>query len=171
MFYLTDTESERLKYRPLTRDDISLWTEFTSDPVSLKYFENLKGTPEEIAEFWIIKQLKRYEDQEYGMCALISKDTEEFIGQAGLLKKLVDGQWEVEIGYSLLRKYTGKGYATEAANHLKAYGFRNNFADSIISLIHVDNLPSQEVAKRNGMKEDKRIVTDGMDLIVFRTRL
>lgn len=168
MFYLTDTESERLKYRPLNKDDISLWTEFTSDSLSLKYFENLQGTPEEIAEYWINKQLKRYEDKEYGMCALICKETGDFIGQAGLLKKEVDRQLEVEVGYSLLRKHTGKGYATEAATHLKAYGFRNKYADSIMSLIHVNNIPSQEVAKRNGMKEDKRVVMEGMELIVFR---
>ena len=43
-----------------------------------------------------------------------------FIGYCGLhLQKNVDGTDEIEIGYGLLRKYWGQGFATEAAEACK----------------------------------------------------
>ena len=170
MSYLTENASERLRYRPLTEDDILVWTQFMEDPESTKFFSNLKGTPKENATYWINKQLQRYRENSFGLYAIISKETGEFIGQCGLLKKTVDGKEEVEVGYSLLKRHTGKGYAIEAARHMKEFGLKNQLADSIISIIHVDNLPSQAVAMKNGMKEDKRTIDHEVPVIIFRTK-
>jgi RimJ/RimL family protein N-acetyltransferase len=63
----------------------------------------------------------------------------------------MDGRFEIEVGYHLLREHWGKGYATEAARVFRNYGFETTETPSIISIIHPDNLPSQRVAIRNGM--------------------
>ena len=64
---------------------------------------------------------------------------------------------EVNISYGIERQYWGKGYATEAAIKCKEFAFENNFADSIISIIHPDNTPSEKVALNNGMKLHKKV--------------
>jgi RimJ/RimL family protein N-acetyltransferase len=64
-------------------------------------------------------------------------------------------------------KFWGNGYATEAARAVKSEGFRRG-AKSIISLIHTGNVPSQKVAIRNGMMNEKNVTFKGFDLFVFR---
>ncbi|MBD3635822.1 MAG: GNAT family N-acetyltransferase [Crocinitomicaceae bacterium] len=165
---MKDAESERLKYRPLNEADISLWMKFLDDPISTKYFPKLPLSVEERAQSWIKSQLLRYNEGSYGMTAIIRKKDNTFVGQCGLLKQEVDGIPEVEVGYHLFRQFCGMGYATEASRHFKEYAFKQNLADSIISIIHEHNLPSQAVAKRNGMSVDKRTVWKDMNVIIFR---
>ena len=96
------------------------------------------------------------------MNVLIQKATGTFLGQCGLLIQTVDGVDELEIGYSLLPLYRGKGYAIEAARKCRDFAFENNLSDSLISIIDPDNVASQKVALQNGMKLDKcTIYKDG----------
>jgi RimJ/RimL family protein N-acetyltransferase len=70
-----------------------------------------------------------------------------------------------------LRKHWGKGYASEAAQLFKNYGFQNKLSESIISIIHIDNIPSQQVAIRNGMTKEKQSKWNDLDVFIFRTKL
>lgn len=168
--YQDNLQTERLYTRFLTIDDVDIWTTFFDEPECAKYFPNpdlLNARTR--AENWINKGLTRYKENTFGLQALINKETNEFIGQCGLLKQEVDGVKELEVGYSLLRKHWGKGYATEAAKFFKNYGFENKLAPSIISTIHIDNIPSQQVALRNGMTKEKRTKWNDIDVFIFRT--
>ena len=102
------------------------------------------------------------------MNVLINKKTNELVGQCGLLVQTVDEIKELEIGYSILPNHWRKGYATEAARKCKAYAKKNNFAESLISTIHIDNIPSQKVAINNGMSLDKTTVYDHNPVHIFR---
>jgi ribosomal-protein-alanine N-acetyltransferase len=103
-----------------------------------------------------------------GMNALISKASGELIGICGLLVQTVDDIQELEIGYSVLPKFWLKGYAFEAAQKCKEHAFENNFSDSLISIIHVDNIPSQKVARKNGMHLDKTTAYKDNPVHIFR---
>jgi RimJ/RimL family protein N-acetyltransferase len=56
----------------------------------------------------------------------------------------------LEVGYSILSSYQGKGYASEATKKCRDYAFFNNFSSSLISIIHPENTGSKEVAQNNG---------------------
>jgi len=168
MTYMKWRYSERLEYRPLEHSDAQHWIEFLSNKTSTQFFPELDITPEQRAELWISSQLDRYQQGTYGMYALIHKEDRTFIGQCGLLIHDVKGKEETEVGYHLIEEYTGRGYATEAAQHMKAYGFEVLQKDSIISIIHKDNLLSQKVALRNGMKADFETEWKGLPVIIFR---
>jgi RimJ/RimL family protein N-acetyltransferase len=99
---------------------------------------------------------------------LIDKNTNQVVGASGLLVQEVDGTTELEIGYQLLPEYWHKGYATEATQTIRNYAFQNNFADSIISIIHVDNIASKKVAIRNGMSLEKTTKYKDFPVDVFR---
>ena len=45
-----------------------------------------------------------------------------------------------------------QGYATEAAQASRDFAFGHELVETLISLIHVDNVASQRVAERNGMR-------------------
>ena len=83
----------------------------------------------------------------------------------------VDGIDELEIGYSILPKFWRMGYATEAARKCKAHAQSYRLAHSLISIIHVDNIPSQKVAMNNGMHLDKTTIYNQNPSHIFRVPL
>ena len=103
-----------------------------------------------------------------GMNVLIDKGSGEFVGQCGLLVQNVDEQEELEVGYSLMPEFRGLGYALEAAQKCRDFAFQNQLADSLISIIHPDNIASQNVALKNGMKLSKQTIYSGMSVKVYR---
>ena len=166
--YLDERETERLLIRPLVRSDHMPWNEFIMDETATRFFpDDWKLSPGKSVE-WIELQLKRYRENRYGLQALIEKRSGAFVGQCGLLTQTIDGRNELEIGYHLIRRYWGNGYATESAREFKKMGFENNLAESIISIIDVENISSQKVALRNGMNRVSSTKFVGMDVFIYR---
>ncbi len=168
-FYPDSFVTPRLKTRKLVIDDQKIWARFFEDDATRKFFPNTGlETNEERAKAWVEKTMKRYEDKEYGLHALLDKTTGAFIGQCGLMTQIVDDKTELEIGYHLFPEYRGKGYAAEAAGFFKNYAFSNNLSESLVSIIHPENIPSQNVAKHNGMTLQKETLWRNMKVFIFR---
>lgn len=169
MHYADCLESNRLTTRFVTQGDVTIWTEYCRDPVATRFTVIPGKTPEELSWFFIDRTMQRYAEGRGGLQALISKDTGEFVGQCGLLVQNVNGVDEVEIGYHLLPRFWGKGYAAEAAQLFRDYGFRHNVATSLISIIDPGNSASQKVATRNGMiLVEKNILFHDVEHDIFR---
>lgn len=170
MKYLLDgQETDRLRFRLLQESDFDSWIDLFRDPTAGGFLGMADlSDPEDQCERWFEISKNRYENDRGGMNVLIDKTSNEMVGQCGLLIQDVDGIDELEVGYSILPKYRKKGYATEAARKCRDHGFENNFADSIISIIHIDNISSEEVARRNGMTKTKRTVYKGMPVNIYR---
>jgi RimJ/RimL family protein N-acetyltransferase len=67
----------------------------------------------------------------------VSDDLEsdgEVIGSAGL--QPLDGTDEIEVGYSMIKEYWGKGIGTEAARAWLAHGFNHAGLDRIVAVAH-----------------------------------
>lgn len=90
-----------------------------------------------------------------GLNTLREKGSGALIGYCGLLVQTVDGLAELEIGYSLLPAYWGRGYVTEAALTCKAFANAHHLAQSVISIISLTNVASQQVALNLGMQVEK----------------
>jgi RimJ/RimL family protein N-acetyltransferase len=168
-YMLVGEQTERLRFRMLLENDFDTWIDlFKKDGVGNFLGMASIPTSEEQCEKWFEITMNRYENDLGGMNVLMDKNTGEFIGQCGLLVQEVDGITELEIGYSILPKFWNQGYATEAARKCKEYAFQHNFADSIISIIHIDNIQSEKVARKNGMVLDKKTVFKEMPVNIFR---
>lgn len=167
--YAHEKSTDRLLIKKLTESDIVLWKDFFIDNPSLPYLgidEN--KTPEKNAREWIELQFKRYNEKRYGHHALITKHTKEFVGMCGLLTQSIEDKQEIEIGYSLLPKFWGKGYASEAAQFFRDFGFEHENLDHIISVIDIRNTASQKVAVRNGMFIDRQIKYYDLDVYIYQ---
>jgi RimJ/RimL family protein N-acetyltransferase len=161
--------SERLNFRKLEHDDFEEWLKFCEDENSLKYiWLTDSNSAIEKCKVWFERVFNRYNNHLGGMNALVNKDSNEFIGQCGLLIHTVDGVEELEIGYSLMPEHRGKGYAIEAANKCKNFAFTNGLSDSLISIIHIDNKESEAVAIKNGMRLDKTTSYNNSIVNIFR---
>jgi ribosomal-protein-alanine N-acetyltransferase len=168
---LTGEETERLTFRKLEQADFNIWLAFHEEPLSFQFWEGMPKDPIEACQHWFDKAFSRYDNNLGGMNVLIDKRTNEFIGQCGLLVQTVDNIQEFEIGYSILPKHWKKGYATEAAQKCKTYAIENDLAKSLISIIHIKNIPSQKVAINNGMRLDKTTVYNDNPTHIFRVVL
>jgi len=154
----------------LTDSDFEDWLPFYNDPRSTQYWDGLPKDPVEACKAQFERVFERYQNDLGGMNALILKESGKLIGICGLLVQTVDNVQELEIGYSILPNYWLKGLASEAARKCKAFAFENNFSDSLISIIHVDNIPSQKVAINNGMYLDKTTVYKNNPVHIFRVK-
>jgi RimJ/RimL family protein N-acetyltransferase len=145
--YLLPKETERLKIEPLTLRDASAWVDYFRKNNALKFVGMTDDNDVELkARQWIERQLWRYQTSRYGLLALRDKRTNALVGQCGLLAQEIDGKDELEVGYHVLPKEWGKGYATEAAGLFRRYAFEQKLSKTLISIIHVDNVRSQRVA-------------------------
>ena len=171
-YSLEGQETERLLFRRITEQDFDTWLEFCKYPDSLKYIfsqEQLKvEDPLERCRMWFNRVYIRYENELGGMNALIDKQTGELVGQCGLLIQTIDDIEELEIGYSLMPAFRGKGYASEAAKKCKEFAFENEYAASLISVIVPENSDSIKVAMNNGMKLDKTTTSNGYIVNIYR---
>jgi ribosomal-protein-alanine N-acetyltransferase len=76
--------------------------------------------------------------------------TGELIGRGGLSRAFVDGQDRIEIGWALLGKYHGQGYATEIGRAGLAFAFGELGADEVVSFTETRNTASRSVMERLG---------------------
>jgi [ribosomal protein S5]-alanine N-acetyltransferase len=164
---IADTlETDRLRFRRLTMGDADELMEFFSNAEAMRFF-NLKVNDRSVCETWIEQQLERYKKGS-GLCALVDKHSGRLAGQCGLLFQEVDGAAELEVGYDLIPRFWGKGYATEAAIACRDLAFTGCGIESLVSIIDVGNIRSQKVADRNGMKPGKRTRWRDYDVIIYR---
>ena len=166
---LDNLTTASLRFRPLTLADKPRLMAFFEDPVANEFlFVNTELSAH--TDTWLRRQFHRYQNDLGGLAAIELLDTGEFIGQCGLLHQWVDGIPKWEVGYHFFREHWGKGHATEAAQACRDFCFENEMAETLISLIHPDNVRSQAVAKRNGMTEWKRTTWREHPVVVYRIR-
>ncbi len=105
---------------------------------------------------------------------MIEKQSGELIGQCGLTMQPYREREVVEVGYLLVKRCWGMGYATEAAVACREYAFERLGLLEVYSIIRESNFASRRVARRNGMTERDRIAKHyyGMEMphLVFSVK-
>lgn len=168
-YYIDGLTSERLTTKFLEAEDWSDWTTFFEPRDGGRFSPEFDQEKREMkAKMWVNHQLARYQDRTYGMQWLVQKETGEKIGQCGLLLQDVDGQVELEVAYHIFKEHRGKGYASEAAQLFRDFGFRSLPVKSIISMVDPRNYPSQKVAERSGMTRGAFKKWKGIEYYVYR---
>jgi RimJ/RimL family protein N-acetyltransferase len=101
-----------------------------------------------------------------GLWALELRESGVLLGQVGLFP--IEGKGpDVEVAYELAPRAWARGYATEAARALIAYGFGELGLGRIVALILADNERSRNVATKCGLTLDGPGRFYGLDLLVF----
>ncbi len=142
-------ETPRLLLRRFTEFDAPLILELNSDPEVVKYLH--EPTLENDADAKKILTdiiLPQYQNN-LGRWAIHTKGNNEFIGWCGLkYRPQLD---EIDLGYRLMKKAWGKGYATEAAKHTLDHGFNELKLKLITGRAHIENTASIKVLEKIGM--------------------
>ncbi|NJL09918.1 MAG: GNAT family N-acetyltransferase [Calothrix sp. SM1_7_51] len=82
------------------------------------------------------------------------KNYNEIIGQCGL--RFLANTIEFELVYAVVKAYRNQGIATEAAKASIKYGFEELNAERIVALAAPQNIASQKVMEKVGMKYEKK---------------
>jgi RimJ/RimL family protein N-acetyltransferase len=98
---------------------------------------------------------------------VVDRERGQPLGRAGLIRQDVNGVDEFEIGYMIHRLYWRRGLATEAALAVREYAFRDLRLPRVVSLIRPDNVPSQGVARKLGMRTVGTCQHAGMEHQIF----
>ena len=105
--------SHRLAFRYMTVGDLEFVADMVCDPAVMRFYP--KVLDQAGAQQWLDRILERQATDGYSLWHVSNKLTGEPIGQVGLLKQEIDGDFETEIGYMLRRVCWRRGYAREAA--------------------------------------------------------
>lgn len=142
-------ETPSLILRQFTEADAPLILSLNSDPEIVKYVHEptLKTVEqaEKILQDIILPQYKN----NLGRWAIHTKSDMNFIGWCGL--KYRPELDEIDLGYRLIQKVWGKGFATEAAQHSLEHGFTKLNLKLITGRANIENIASIKVLEKIGM--------------------
>lgn len=149
-------QTARLYTRPLTAADIPSLRLTLQDEQAMYAYAHAFSDAE--VQAWLDHNLRRYQEDDFGLWALIRREDEQFIGQCGLTWQTFGEHSVLEIGYLLQHRFWHQGYATEAAIVAKRYAFDHLHQPEVWSIIRDTNFASMNVAIRNDMLVRGRIV-------------
>ncbi|ASW75306.1 GNAT family acetyltransferase [Chryseobacterium piperi] len=149
-------ETERLIIRPVSLDDAPFILDLYNRPNFIRYIGDRHLKTISDAENYIKNRfLPQLEKLGFGNYLLITKDENEKIGAVGIFER--EGLDIVDIGFSLLNEFEGKGYAYEAAQKVKSIGMEDFGLTKISAITSKDNFSSQKLIEKLGLKFLKHI--------------
>lgn len=153
-------ETERLLLRRMTADDAAFMLEALNEPSFIRYVAD-RGvrTMADAANYIATKIAPSYEQFGFGFYTVVLKETGEPIGVCGLVKR--ETMDDVDIGYSLLDRFTGRGYACEAAQAVMEYGRGTLGLKRIVAFTAPDNHRSMKLMEKLGLRFEKMIQLPG----------
>lgn len=144
-------ETDRLRLRPFSLNDVdAYYAGISSDPDVMRYLPG--GEPRSRSDAaWVVGFFMRHAQLHgFGVWAVEEKGSGTFIGHAGL--EHIPGAQEVELAYTLIKSYWGRGYATEAARASLNYGFEVLKLPEVYALAFPANEASQNVMRKIGLR-------------------
>lgn len=149
-------KTERLFVRHFEPDDLNEFAKLCADPEVLRHVgDGATLSREEVAQ-WIEVCQTKYATRGYGTSAVFEKTTGDFIGYCGVVR--APGNDFDELIYVFHRRAWGKGYASEVGRAMLDYVFERSPLERVYATLYADNLASQRVADKLGMRFEKEVV-------------
>jgi len=142
-------ETERLKMRKLTPDDLAWLIDMRSDPDVYRYLGGWeKQNPDAVTKRFQVYQ-EYYRTHGFAQCLMELKSTGEPIGCSGL--QPLEDTGDIEVGYNLSKKYWRQGYGEECARGWIKYGFETLGLEKIVAVADPANTGSWRIMEKCGM--------------------
>ena len=147
-------ETERLIIRELLpSDDLGMF-ELDNDADVHRYLGNKPVQTLEEAREMIRFIRQQYATNGIGRWAIIEKRSKDFVGWTGLkwIRDTINQHSNFyDIGYRLVKRHWGKGFATESAKACLDYGFNQLGLGKIYAMADVNNEASNKVLRKLGL--------------------
>ena len=159
--------SARLYFRPLTAADAPGMFALDSDPAVHRYLGGVGGQMvSELAQSaGTIAFIKaQYAATGIGRWAVLLRDTNEFMGWAGLKQVVgpINGQHDFyDLGYRFRPQFWRQGFGFEAAQAWLDYGFEALKLPRICAYADAENLGSRRILTKIGLREGNEFSEGG----------
>ena len=148
-------QTARLALRQVRADDVERFYSLDREPSVMRYIADGKPGTRESSAAAVARAMRSY-GLYPGMGKWIAEEMagSRFLGWLSL--NYVPDTVEIEIGYRLLPDAWGHGFATEGASALAHHGLERLGLYRIIGLTHPDNVASQRVLQKAGLRDAGR---------------
>ncbi|MDQ6779642.1 MAG: GNAT family N-acetyltransferase [Candidatus Eremiobacteraeota bacterium] len=146
----------RFTLRPFVFDDLDKHAQILSDPLVTRYLPRGPIAPQDarsVSTRVLAHFIDHWRRHGFGAWAVVDRTTRELLGQCGL--NYLPDDPEVEVLYLLRRSAWGRGIATEAARFSLKYGFREADLARIVGITMPENVASQRVLEKCGLRYEK----------------
>jgi [ribosomal protein S5]-alanine N-acetyltransferase len=156
--------TERLEIRAFEPSDLHALHAVYGDPAVTRWMPSYTS----------IEQTRRALDKHVAagrsggpaLWAVVERSSGELIGDAGLAP--VDGVGpEVELGYTLGRRWWGRGYATEAAGACLEEAFGPLGLKRVVAVVRPENEASIHVLEKIGMRREGTRFAHGAEHLLY----
>jgi len=149
-----EIRTERLLLRRWLPADVEPFSAMNSDPRVSEYLPTPLSRPE--SESFIARIRGHFEKQGFGLWAVEIPGVAPFAGFVGLSTPRFEAHFTpaIEIGWRLAAEHWGRGYATEGARAVLAFGFDELRLEQIVSITVPANARSRRVMEKIGMTCD-----------------
>jgi RimJ/RimL family protein N-acetyltransferase len=157
-------ETDRLRLRRFTEDDVDNLFDLNSDSEVMRYINGGKPTPrEQIRDEIIPFHLGVYQRSDrFGTWAAEARCGGDFLGWFHF--RLVEDQG-IDLGYRLRRAAWNKGYATEGSRALIRKGFADLGVQRVFAHTMAVNTASRRVLEKSGLALVRTFPYEGPDVI------
>jgi len=163
-------ETERLKLRGYSVDDYPAFLAMSRLPEFYRFLTPEPMPPEEVWKT-LLRSAGHWALLGFGFWAIEEKATGEYIGNTGFLNLKRDLEPSLgdapEIGWVIAPSTHGKGYATEAATAVLAWGQQHFGPVRTVCIIDPENEASLRVAAKLGYREYARAPYHGKTLVLL----
>lgn len=147
-------ETDRLILKDFEKDDWQKVHEYDSDLEVVSYLPFGPNTEQDSKDYVELKIAEQKDEPRGGYdLALVIKGDNRLIGACGIYVRNWQNK-EAEVNYIINHHFWGKGYATEAARCLVAFGFKELGMHRIYARCDPHNRASSRVLKKIGMKRE-----------------
>ena len=150
-------ETERLFIREFTLEDVDPISTVLSNPEVMKYSFRGVQSAEGINDY-IKDCLANYKNHGFGQWAVIHKQSNQFVGVAGLNPGFDGDENIIHLAARFALPYWGKGYASEALKGIENYAKEVLGKKELYALIEPINKRSVKIILKNGFQFQKESI-------------
>ena len=153
---IVEVDTARLRLRQWRESDREPFAALNADPAVMEFF--LSPLSRESSDASIDAWQSQLASRGWSNWALELKASGELLGFTGLSvpRRVLPFSFCVEVGWRLVRKHWGQGYATEAACAALEVGFVRLDLPEIVSFTMAGNVRSRAVMERIGMRDARQ---------------
>jgi RimJ/RimL family protein N-acetyltransferase len=140
----------RLALRRFTAADIDWLTELYGDPDVTRYLGGVKNRAD--TEAFLNGRILQYYDEHPGLGIWMTVERSTGARVGFHLLNHIRGDSIIQVGFTLAKSAWGAGYATEMADAVLGYGFRDLNLPRIVGMTSLKNHASQRVLQKIGLE-------------------
>lgn len=162
---ISEVTTPRLVLRPIRATD---WVDLRlidGDPAVMATLGGLRSEKETMA--YALSQEDHWERHGFGWWVAFLRDTGAFVGRGGLRYLEIEGELEIEVGYALIRRFWGRGLATEIAEAAVRLGTGELRLARLVGITLTENHTSRHVLEKVGFRYERALTWASLPHVLY----